>query len=198
MENQFLPELEQDERGPCLQRHSPSNKSTNGFPGMIVPLQSTLIKCQIISNNLYLSTHKHLLTGSFATSCSSTENGIVSSVCSARQGPFVEPAFHVGISSSVPNSLPSLGRMESIGTQSGVAESGHLQGPLKFDIRSTPSLHPHSLPEYHDGLTNGAHCHSLGPMAANINIKPSEIIDNRQLSRVSSNGRSIGFNEGGK
>ncbi|KAJ4720316.1 Protein MEI2-like [Melia azedarach] len=166
LETQFLPELEQDESGPCLQRHSPSNKSTNGFPG------------------------------TFAASCSSTDNGIVSGVRSARQSPFVEPAFHLGISSSVPNSLPSLGRMESIGTPSGLAESGHLLGPLKFDIRSTPSPHPHSLPEYHDGLTNGAHCHSSGPMAANINSKPSEIIDSRQLSRVSSNGHSIGFNEG--
>ncbi|KAH9658560.1 protein MEI2-like 4 [Citrus sinensis] len=121
-----------------------------------------------------------------------TDTCIVSVVPSAVKAPPTESAFHLGISSSV----PSLVRMESFGTQSALAEPGHLQGQLKFNIRSTPSFHPHSLPECHDGLNKGVRCNSSGTKGANINIKPPEIIDSRHFSRVSSNGHSIGFTEG--
>lgn len=166
--NQLSPELEQEECGSCLQQNSPPNKPTNEF------------------------------AGAFAHGSKSsriTDNCIVSVVPSAIKAPPLEPAFHLGISSSVPNSLSSLVRMESFGTQSALAESGHLQGQLKFGIRSTPSFHPHSLPEHHDGFNNGVRCNSSGTRCANINIKPPEIIDSRHFSRVSSNGHSIGFTE---
>lgn len=192
--NQLPLELEQQECVSCLQQNSPPNKPTNEFLGMIIilmPLPLNVKSLAII----------YLFTGAFAHGSKSsriTDSCIVSVVPSAIKIPPPEPAFHLGISSSVPNSLPSLVRMESVGTRSAIAESGHLQGQLKFDIRSTPSFHPHSLPEHHDGLNNGIHCNSLGTTGANINIKPPEIIDSRHFSRVSSNGHSIGFTEGGK
>lgn len=167
--NQLPPELEQEECGSYQQQNSPPNKPTNES------------------------------AGAFAHGSKSsriTDTCSVSVVPSAVKAPPTEPAFHLGISSSVPNSLPSLVRMESFGTQSALAEPGHLQGQLKFDIRSTPSFHPHSLPECHDGLNKGVRCNSSGTKGANINIKPPEIIDSRHFSRVSSNGHSIGFTEG--
>lgn len=167
--NQLPPELEQEECGSYQQQNSPPNKPTNES------------------------------AGAFAHGSKSsriTDTCSVSVVPSAVKAPPTEPAFHLGISSSVPNSLPSLVRMESFGTQSALAEPGHLQGQLKFDIRSTPSFHPHSLPECHDGLNKGVRCNSSGTKGANINIKPPEIIDSRHFSGVSSNGHSIGFTEG--
>ncbi|TXG49031.1 hypothetical protein EZV62_024906 [Acer yangbiense] len=166
---QFSSELEQDDSGTFLQQSSPSSKSMNDFSGAVA--------------------HRSI-------SSNSLNNGTVSGIHSAIQASFLESSFHQGISSSVPNSLPSLVRMESVGTHSGLAESGPLQGQLKFDIQNAQTFHPHSLPEYQDGLANGVHCNSPGHVAANVNIKPPEIIDNRQFTRVSSNGCSIGFNDG--
>lgn len=107
--------------------------------------------------------------------------------------PLLESGFNHGISSSVPNGLQSLSRVGSIGNQPGLAKSIQLPGHLKFDIRGTSPLHPHSLPEYHDGFINPG---SPGVMAANINPM-QERIDNRQLHRVSSNGHSMELNENG-
>ncbi|KAH7548508.1 hypothetical protein JRO89_XS14G0144800 [Xanthoceras sorbifolium] len=166
---QFSSELEQDDCGTCLQQSSPSNKSMNDFSGAVA--------------------HRTI-------SSSSLDNGTVSGTHSAIQASFPESPFHQGISSSVPKSLPSLLRMESFGTQSGLAESGPLQGQLKFDFQNAQTFHPHSLPEYHDGLANAVNCNSPGCVAANVNIKPPEIFDSRQFTRVSSNGCSIGFNDG--
>lgn len=126
------------------------------------------------------------------------DNGNILGVLSAIQPPFLESAFHHEISSSVPSSLPSLLRVELAGNQTGLAEPNHSQGQLKIDVRGTPNFHPHSLPEYNDALNSGVHCNSPGTMAANINPRPPEGIDSRQLSRISPNGHSIEFNEGGK
>lgn len=169
LEQQFPSELEQDECGPYVQQNSPSNNSTIRFSGA--------------------NTHGAISPGGM-------DNGTIVGVQSAIGAPLLESAFHHGISSSVPNSLPSLVRVESCGNQSSFAESGHLQGQLKFDIQGTPTLHPHSLPEYHDGLTSGVHCNPPGPMAVNVNHMPPEIIDNRQIPRVNSNGHSIEYNDG--
>lgn len=192
--NQLPPELEQEECGSYQQQNSPPNKPTNESAGMI----TIVISLPLNVKSLAII---YLFTGAFAHGSKSsriTDTCIVSVVPSAVKAPPTEPAFHLGISSSVPNSLPSLVRMESFGTQSALAEPGHLQGQLKFDIRSTPSFHPHSLPECHDGLNKGVRCNSSGTKGANINIKPPEIIDSRHFSGVSSNGHSIGFTEGGK
>ena len=117
---------------------------------------------------------------------------------SAIRAPFPEPTVHHGISSSVSNGLTSMVRVGSIGNQSVIAESGHLQSHLKFDVQGTPAFHPHSLPEYQNGLSRGVHSNSLGQVAANFSSKPLEIIDGRPLSRVSSSGHSFEFRKPGK
>ncbi|KAJ6703247.1 RNA RECOGNITION MOTIF-CONTAINING [Salix viminalis] len=126
---------------------------------------------------------------------SGMDNGPILGSPSAMQAPFLETALHHGISSSVPNSMSSLLRVESAGNQTGFAELSHSPGHLKFDIQSSLNFHPHSLPEY-DGLNSGVHCNSPGVMAANINPRPLERIDTRQLARISPNGNPIEFREG--
>lgn len=146
--------------------------------------------------------HEALLTGPAslgAIASSSMENGTIMGVTSGIPfsiRPFLENVSHHGISSSVPNSLPSLLSVESIGGQSGLSEPARAQGQLKIDFQGTKSLHPHSLPEYHDGLANGAPCNPVGTMAANINPRP-ERIENR-LSVANSNGLAVELNDGGK
>ncbi|KAH8521631.1 hypothetical protein H0E87_002611 [Populus deltoides] len=138
----------------------------------------------------------NLTTGFSGTITSSgMDNGPILGAPSAIQAPFLKSALHHGISSSVPNSLSSLLRVESAGNQTGFAELSHSPGQLKFDIQGAPNFHPHSLPEY-DGLNSGVHCNSPGAMAANINPRPLERIDTRQLARMSSNGNPIEFSEG--
>lgn len=118
-----------------------------------------------------------------------TIQGVHSSMCSP-----LESAFHHGISSSVPSSLPSLMRVRSIGSR-----PGHLMGHLEFDIRPAQNIHPHSLPNYHDALVNGIHCHSPSTLLSSINNAQSmDRISNRQLSTVGSNGHNLELNEGGK
>ncbi|GMP82180.1 hypothetical protein CsSME_00036611 [Camellia sinensis var. sinensis] len=163
----FPPEIEQEEYGPYLQQSSSPNNSTIGFSVSHLGITS-----------------------------SGMDNGPVQGVHSTIRSPvspFLENVFNHGISSSVPNSLPSLVRVESLGNQSSLHESGHSQGQLKFEFQGTPNFHPHSLPEYHDGLTNGAPCNSLG-MAANIISRPTERIENQQFCRLSSNGHPLELN----
>lgn len=105
----------------------------------------------------------------------------------------LESAFHRGIPSSVPSSLPSLMRVGSIGRH-----PGSLMGNLQFDIRPAQNIHPHSLPDYHDALVNGIHCHSPSTMLSSINSQSMDRISNRQLSTVGSNGHNLELNEGGK
>ncbi|XP_068327228.1 protein MEI2-like 4 isoform X1 [Pyrus communis] len=135
------------------------------------------------------------ITG-FSVTSSCTDNGSIMAVHAATQAASLENAFHYGVSSSVPNSLPTALRAESVGNQSGFAESVHSPGLLKFDIHGSPAFHPHSLPEYHDGLTKSVNCSSPGNVSASINARPPERIDNRNFPKVGSKGHSIELNEG--
>ncbi|KAK9276193.1 hypothetical protein L1049_005724 [Liquidambar formosana] len=167
---QFPPELEQDE---YLQQNSPPNNSTNGFPG---PVSLGAITSGSMDNGTKLGVH---------------------SAIHAPIGPFLDDAFHHGISSSVPSSLPSVMRVvDTVGNQSGLVEPGQSQSKLKFDYQGTPNFHPHSLPEYHDGFVNGFPCNSPGNMASNISPRSSGRIENRQFGGIGSNGHSIELNEG--
>lgn len=158
-----------------------------------------LIKSSCKEHICFILSHKESSTGAIPngsiTSAGGTDNGAIMAVhCAA---PSFENMFHHELSSSVPNSLSSVMRVESVGSQSGLTESVHSAGSLKFDIHGTPAFHPHSLPEYYDGLTNGTNCNSTGSVSSSINVRPPERIDNRHFTRVSS-GHSIEFNEGGK
>ncbi|KAF7123644.1 hypothetical protein RHSIM_Rhsim12G0017500 [Rhododendron simsii] len=162
----FPPEMAQDESAPYLRQSLSPINSTTGFPGRV--------------------SHRGITS-------SGMDNGIIPGVYSAFQAPIsplVGNMFHHGISSSVPNSLPSLVRVESLGNQSSLPEAGHSQGQPKIEFQISPNFHPHSLPEYHDVLTNGAPYNSPG-ISANISVRPSERIDNRQFCRVSSNGHPL-------
>ncbi|OWM76281.1 hypothetical protein CDL15_Pgr009927 [Punica granatum] len=68
---------------------------------------------------------------------SSTDDGTIMGFQSSMHSSILESAFHPGVSSSVPNSLPSLMRAGSVGSHPGLADSGHSMGHLKFDIRPT-------------------------------------------------------------
>ncbi|KAL0335897.1 UNVERIFIED_CONTAM: protein MEI2-like 4 [Sesamum radiatum] len=108
--------------------------------------------------------------------------------------PLLDNVLHPGVSSSVPNGLPALVRVEP-GNQSSIPESGHLRSHLKFEVQGTPNLHPHSLPEYHDGLANGPSFGSPSNIAASMTSRPPDMIDSQQFRRVGSNGQSIELNE---
>ncbi|XP_052205266.1 protein MEI2-like 4 isoform X2 [Diospyros lotus] len=159
----FPPETEQDESGAYLQQSiSPSNSMT-GFSG---PLLHGGIASSGMDNGIVPGVH-------------STTRALVSSA--------LENMSRHGISSSVPNGFSSLVRVESLGNQCSLPDSGQSQGQLKVDFQGIPT-YPHSLPEYHDGLTNGVNSNSSG-MTANIKARPSERIENWQFCRLSPNGR---------
>ncbi|PIN11160.1 Apoptosis-promoting RNA-binding protein TIA-1/TIAR (RRM superfamily) [Handroanthus impetiginosus] len=165
----FSSELEQEETSFMLQQHSPSNNVSAGFSGSL----------------------------SLGGTTPSTDNATILGPPSTNGGPIgplLDNALHPGVSSSVPNGLPSLVRVET-GNHSSITESTHLRNHLKFELQGTPNLHPHSLPEYHDGLANGLPFGSPSNMAANIGSRPPEIIDGQQFRRVSSNGQSVELSE---
>ncbi|CAA2975109.1 MEI2-like 4 isoform X1 [Olea europaea subsp. europaea] len=164
-------ELDQEESGLQVQQNSPPNNLTSVFSGPY-PL-----------GGITSSTNNRTILGSHLM------NGHPIS-------PLLDNMFHHGASSSVPNSLPSLVRMGSVGNQSSFGESGHSQGNLKFEIQGLSNSHPHSLPEYHDGLTNGPPTGSTSNMVRNISVRPPVILENQQFHRVSSNGQSIELDEG--
>ncbi|MBA0758853.1 hypothetical protein Gotri_021815 [Gossypium trilobum] len=120
-----------------------------------------------------------------ANSSNNMDIGTSSGLNSAIKAPFLEPTVHHGISSGVSNSLTSMVRAGSIGNQSVIAESDHLQ--MKFDIQGAPTFYPYSLPEYQNGLSRAIHSSS----------KPLEIIDNKSFSLVSSTGHSFEYRNAG-
>ncbi|KAL3818741.1 hypothetical protein ACJIZ3_004646 [Penstemon smallii] len=135
---------------------------------------------------------------SLGVTAPSMDNGTIPGPHSTNGGlinPLLDNVLHHGVSSSVPNSLSSLVRNESGNQSSIITERGHLLNHLNFDHQGSPNLHPHSLPEYHDGLANGTSFGSPSIMAASVSARLPEIIDNPQFRRFSSNGQSIEFNE---
>ncbi|KAK4779602.1 hypothetical protein SAY87_015708 [Trapa incisa] len=109
------------------------------------------------------------------------DNGTALGMQSAVPAPFLQSAVHHGISSSVPNGLPSLLRVRSIGKQPSLPGYSQLQAQMKFDVQESAEFHPHSLPDYQEGLI----------MHRNFNPMPPETSDRRQLQRVGSNGRTL-------
>ncbi|TKY64962.1 MEI2 4 [Spatholobus suberectus] len=164
MAQQIHPELEQKESSLYLHQNSPPLKSPTSFPGL----------------------HGISKTGSM-------DGGRILDVEPATCTPSPEIAFVHGVSSSVPNSLPSLVRVKSVDNRCEIIESGS-PGQLNFDIQAASAFHPHSLPECHDSLATSVH--RVPPeVAANINLKTQERIDNMQFCQVNSNGRFMEFNE---
>lgn len=148
-----------------------------------------------------VSSHEELLLGPhpLSTTSSSMGNGNIRDVSSTVRGqmnPLLESGFHHhhGISSSVPNGFQSLLQYDSISNQSCLPESVQSQSHLKFDIHGSPNYQPHSLPDYHDGLTSSS---SLCTMATSISQR-KEIKENGQFCRVRPNGPTVELNQSGK
>ncbi|RHN49604.1 putative RNA recognition motif 2, nucleotide-binding alpha-beta plait domain-containing protein [Medicago truncatula] len=98
-----------------------------------------------------------------------------------------------GISSSVPNTLPSLIKLKSVGIQCEITESS-CSGQLNIDRQATLAFNPHSLPECRHSFTN-AIPHNPLEVAADINLKTQDRIDKMQFCQVNSNGPFMDFDE---
>ncbi|CAJ1838089.1 unnamed protein product [Sphenostylis stenocarpa] len=121
------------------------------------------------------------------------DGGKILGVEPATCTPSVETAFVHGVSSSVPNSLPSVVRLKSVDNRCEDTESDS-PGQLNFDVQDASAFHPHSLPELHDGLANSVR--RIPPeVAASINLSTRERIETMQFCPVNSNGRFKEFNE---
>ncbi|KAI5431719.1 hypothetical protein KIW84_035763 [Lathyrus oleraceus] len=90
--------------------------------------------------------------------------------------------LHQGISPSVPNTSPSLIIHNSVGNQCEISESSS-SGQLNFDTQPELAFQPHSFSEHH---RNGVR-HSPLEVAANVNLKTQERIDNMPFFQVNSN-----------
>eukprot|EP00262_Sarcandra_glabra_P005488 TRINITY_DN1713_c0_g1_i1.p1 TRINITY_DN1713_c0_g1~~TRINITY_DN1713_c0_g1_i1.p1 ORF type:complete len:1008 (-),score=222.38 TRINITY_DN1713_c0_g1_i1:548-3571(-) len=177
---QFSPELDQEEASGCWQQGSPPNNPSSACYGSVA-------------------------NGAITSSC--LDNGAIQGQHSAIRAPispFMENAFH-GIPSTVPHTLSSPVTAASVGNhnnQPGLSEASHSLGQMKFGLQCMSTFHPHSLPEYHDGVSSGVPYNSPGTMsgmAANINSRQGEGMDNRHISGVSSGGfnsHSFELNDG--
>lgn len=99
---------------------------------------------------------------------------------------------HHGISSSVPQNLSSAVRVASVGShsnQAAHADLSHSLNQMNFGFQGMPSFHPHSLPDFQNGVTSGLPYKSSNPVSAmgtKINSRPAEGTDNRHLHKVGS------------
>lgn len=124
------------------------------------------------------------------------ENGYNQRFQSASQLPlnaFIDNTF-----SHVNSNISKTARGAYAGKVSGVCESSNIADAMKF--ASIPRFHPHSLPEYRDGLANGSpyNLSNTIKMAANIGTGSTEASDSRHIQGMSSTGNLSEFNAGGK
>lgn len=54
---------------------------------------------------------------------------------------YMDKTLSHGMSISFPNSLPSLLRLESVGNQSNLSETNHLQNQMNIEFRGSPNCH---------------------------------------------------------
>ncbi|KAI4336395.1 hypothetical protein L6164_014928 [Bauhinia variegata] len=89
-------------------------------------------------------------------------------------------------------------RGASAGKASAVPESSNFADAMKFAC--VPRFHPHSFPEYHDGLANGnpySFPSTISNMAGNISTGVTEGSDSRHIQGIGSTGSLMEFNGGG-
>ena len=145
-------------------------------------------------NDILFLRQKGVSSGVIASG-GSLENGYNHRFQSASQLPlnafFDNSYFHMN------SSISNTARGASAGKVSGVCESSNIVDEVKF--ASIPRFHPHSLPEYRDGLANGSP-YSLSntiKMAANIGTGSTEASESRHIQGMSSTGNIAEFNAGG-
>ncbi|XP_065872486.1 protein MEI2-like 4 isoform X2 [Euphorbia lathyris] len=165
-----MPKTEQDQDEPNLCQ-SPFDDLSSGRLGTISP-------------------------GVIPSSC--MENGSTQVLPSSIQSPmgsFIESHQ----SSSVPNNLLSPMTMASVGKQFGFQEPNRSMDEMMFGNQCIPNFHPHSLPEYHDSLSNGIPYNSsspIGGMARSVGSKLTEGINSRHIQGIGSNGHLMELNGG--
>jgi hypothetical protein len=139
------------------------------------------------------------------------ENGSIQGMHSGLQtsiSQFRETSFP-GLSSTIPQSLST-----PIGISSGATHSnqaalgeisqslGRMNGHMNYSFQGMSALHPHSLPEVHNGVNNGVpyNLNSMAQVVNGTNSRTAEAVDNRHLHKVGSgnlNGHSFDRAEGG-
>ncbi|XP_020111335.1 protein MEI2-like 4 isoform X2 [Ananas comosus] len=138
------------------------------------------------------------------------ESGAIQGLHSSVRTPissFLETAFP-GISSSISQTLSSPVGIASINNHNNHSvhsELSHSLGQMNLGFHGLPGFHPQSLPEHHNGITNGItngiayNSNAMSATGSNINVRPSEGMDNRIFHKVGSgslNGHSFDHNEG--
>ncbi|KAI4343547.1 hypothetical protein L6164_010882 [Bauhinia variegata] len=124
------------------------------------------------------------------------DNGFSQGFQSAIASPmnaFIDNAFSHG-NSGVHNTVSGA----SAGKATGVSESSNLVDAMKFAC--VPRFHPHSFPEYQDGLANGSPYNfpnTISNMAGNISTGMKEGSDSRHIQGMGSTGSLMEFNGGG-
>lgn len=147
--------------------------------------QDDLNLCQIPFDDL--SSGQIVSSGVITSTC--MDNGSIQVLHSATRSPAIA-LTESHQTSSVPNGLPSLARVGSIGKQFGHYEPNLSLDEMKFGNQH-PSFHPHSLPEYHDSLANGLPYNSpstIADIASSVGTKMKDGLDSRHIRGVSSNG----------
>ncbi|KAL5668302.1 hypothetical protein ACJX0J_020523, partial [Zea mays] len=140
-----------------------------------------------------------------AMTSSGRENGSIHGLHSGlltSMSPFREASFP-GLSSTIPQSLSSPIGIASATTHSNQAPLGELShslsrmnGHMNYGFQGLGALHPHSLPEVHDGANNGTpyNLNTMVPIGVNSNSRTAEAVDCRHLHKVGSsnlNGHSF-------
>lgn len=143
-------------------------------------------------NDILFLRQKAGLSSGVIASGGSLENGYNQRFQSASQLPlnafFDNTNFHVN--SSISNTTRGASAVKVSGDSSNV-------DAMKF--ASIPRLHPHSLPEYRDGLANGSpyNLSNTIKMAVNIGTGSTEASDGRHIQGMISTGNLADFNAGG-
>ncbi|KAM0936007.1 putative RNA recognition motif domain, mei2-like RNA recognition, RNA-binding domain superfamily [Dioscorea sansibarensis] len=105
---------------------------------------------------------------------------------------YMDTAFN-GISSRVPHNLSSPVRVTSAGNHGNPSvrvNPSHSLGQMNFPFPGVPTF-AHSLPEYHEGLSNGTPCNSssnISAMPVDINSICAGGVDKRHIQRIASGG----------
>ncbi|KAF0934808.1 hypothetical protein E2562_028817 [Oryza meyeriana var. granulata] len=138
------------------------------------------------------------------------ENGSIQGMHSVLQtsiNQFRETSFP-GLSSTIPQSLSTPIGISSAATHSNQAalgeisqSLGRMNGHMNYSFQGMSALHPHSLPEVHNGVNNGTpyNLNSMSQVVNGSNSRTAEAVDNRHLHKVGSgnlNGHSFDRAEG--
>lgn len=122
---------------------------------------------------------------------SSYENGANQDFKSAQAPsiPFVEAKFN-GILPSMPQNLPSSASIASNCNHINQPVQGDMNlslGQMNFGFQDMPVLHPHSLPNYNNGVKNGIP-YSPNPRSMGVGVisRPADGVDKRNMQTICS------------